>query len=111
MRPLVSASKYHFWVSKLFEWRCCNLASDSVYAQVRRLIHPLKIYSQRIVAAGSNNVARRAGVIAVHLSAEKQLFDPVHTSPGARTRVIPSSIRSKLETSRCRCFAPAGVSL
>ncbi len=34
-----------------------------------------------------------------------------HDSPGANTRVIPSSILSKRDTSCSRCFVPAGVSL
>src|SRR5690242_6445064 len=40
-----------------------------------------------------------------------QLRDPVHDFTGARTRVIPSSMRSKLETSRSRCLLPLAVSL
>src|SRR5258708_38425084 len=34
---------------------------------------------------------------------------PAHDSFGLMTRAIPSSMRSKLETSRCRRFRPAAV--
>src|SRR5579863_4124592 len=44
--------------------------------------------------------------IAVNSATEKG-----HGSPGERTRVMPSSMRSKLDISRSRCLAPAAVSL
>ena len=54
--------------------------------------------------------------VAIHPSAREDPLDPVHDSPqdstgstGASTRRMPSSIRSKLEVSRCRWRAPAGV--
>jgi hypothetical protein len=49
------------------------------------------------------------GEIAVKTMARNQLLEPVHDSPLASTRVIPSSMRSNLETSRSKCFAPADV--
>src|SRR4030095_11877882 len=44
--------------------------------------------------------------ITVEAAAQKQLLQPIHDSPGARTRVIPSSIVSKRDISFFRCFAP-----
>jgi hypothetical protein len=49
------------------------------------------------------------GEIAVKATARNELPEPVHDSPRARTRVIPSSMRSNLDTSRSKCFAPAAV--
>src|SRR6266568_5471452 len=51
------------------------------------------------------------GEIAVEAASRKQLFQPHHDSPGAKTRVIPSSIFSKRDTSCSKCFAPFAVSL
>src|SRR5579862_2194482 len=44
-------------------------------------------------------------------ASRQQLSKPIHASLGAKTRKMPSSMRSKVDISRCRCFAPAGVSL
>src|SRR5215469_17160310 len=49
------------------------------------------------------------GEIAVKATPRNQLLEPVHDAPLAKTRVIPSSMRSNLETSRSKCFAPAAV--
>ena len=42
--------------------------------------------------------------------AREKLSHPVHDRTGVSTRRMPSSMRSKLDTSRSRCLAPAGVS-
>ena len=53
------------------------------------------------------------GEIAVDLPTGEKLSQPTHDGPldsaGARTRWMPLSICSKLETSRSRCLMPAGV--
>ncbi len=53
------------------------------------------------------------GEVAIHAVAREQAADPAqgaHGFTGVNTSLIPSSICSKLETSRSRCFRPAGVS-
>ena len=51
------------------------------------------------------------GKLVVELLPEEQSCEPTHDSPGAKTRVIPSSILSNRDTSCSRCFAPFVVSL
>src|SRR5205814_9917367 len=48
--------------------------------------------------------------IPIELAARQELPEPVHDSPGASTRLMPWSIRSKLDTSCTRCFCPLAVS-
>ena len=48
--------------------------------------------------------------VLAELTPGKDLSDPVHGFTGARTSLIPSSIRSKLKTSRSKCLLPVGVS-
>src|SRR5207302_4988329 len=51
------------------------------------------------------------GQLTVASTSRKQSLQPHHDSPGANTRVIPSSIFSNRDTSCSRCFAPFAVSL
>jgi len=48
---------------------------------------------------------------AIELSPRDQLLRPVHDSPGPKTRVIPSSVRLKLDTSLSRCSSICSKSL
>ena len=86
--------------------------------------------AERPARGGSRGLARQAGGhqlvdlflemqiylighVAGHAAAGQQLPDPaqgVHGFTGASTSLMPSSIRSKLETSRSRCCLPARVS-
>ena len=53
------------------------------------------------------------GEVAVHAAAREEIADPAkraHGFTGVSTSLMPSSICSKLDTSRSRCFLPAGVS-
>ena len=47
--------------------------------------------------------------IVVNARAAQQAFEPGHVSPSERTRLMPSSMRSKLDTSLPRCLTPARV--
>src|SRR5882762_3663832 len=51
------------------------------------------------------------GKIVVQAATGKELLEPVHDSPRAKTRVMPSSIFSKRDTSCSKCLAPAAVNL
>jgi hypothetical protein len=50
-----------------------------------------------------------AGQFAVQAAAPENACDAAHDSEGLSTRLMPDSMRSKLDSSRWSCFRPAGV--